>query len=34
MLYVNANLFCKSLTTEADNLIETTFLEVNVQGSK
>ena len=34
MLYVNANLFCKRLTTETDNLIETAFLEVNVQGSK
>ena len=34
MFYVNENLPCKNLTTEVDNLIETIFLEVNVQSSK
>ena len=34
MLYVNENLPCKSLATEIDNLTESIFLKVNVQGSK
>ena len=31
---MNENIPCKSLTTEIDNLTETTFLEVNVQSSR
>ena len=34
MFYVNENLPRKSLTTEIDNLLETVFVEVNVQSSK
>ena len=34
MFYVNENLPCKSLTTEIDNLLETIFLETNVQSSE
>ena len=32
--YVNENLLRKSLTTEIDNLLETIFLETNVQSSE
>ena len=34
MSYVNENVPRKSLTTEIDNLTETTFLEINIQTSK